>query len=1835
MDDVRQECSECHQKYDKGKRCPRSLFCGHTFCTTCLERVISGGTRRCPTCSRPFIALTAAQLPTDFTLLKGITSSAPSTTSLRTSDHFSHESKSGISAATASSRTTSSSSQDLKSSTSPTGTKSFQLPMIRTNATNFSFLDSKSTSESASSRFYSSGSRSKLRLSEDPKEASSLTDRKTKDDVDSPRSTTFLRYNSEELRESRPYSSLSYEFPTITTRFSTGNRESRTSQSSIASGNTAAQRAEDLATTSESPTNETPDTSTETRRSGFSHRFYTSRDELLTKTTPTTLESESKLTQSRPTGLIQLPLTSGVSRLLSQEQRPSGSGSTQLNPSSSSFKSPTPTDPHVSTSSFNKLPRLSKTDTTLRSSVSDVSSNTKTQVDEVDRSISSREREEESSVRRNTGNDAIKSKTMGSNTPSHVLKMCRSITTKSRNVSDNEEESSVASTVPSSSESNARNRENYYPRGLRQDSNESKDDIPASPYGSSGTPGFSRGLRAHLTSSNINRSESNKLIGEHREAMSDNESRDPEPSLQPVSNYYASLTRRENEATQSRTSVPPTGPNETSHQEEVKETSNEKLKTKSFDEENLDITYSHHRGRMVRITDKSKRFDRTLSASLKDLSVSKTETEASGLGSNRTLTRSLSAGPEHYDESESGTSSSASRESGRLARSSTLSARLSARTSFISRPIQEENEENLKENRSVEEKFHDRENELNKADKELRPTNRSSSLSTRLMSRTSFLSRTSSAEEDTHEGLGQGQDGSPGGASSSWRKIRKTKSEDHTTTSSWPDGSFHSVAPGEDKMTRMESHRRSKSNNFDPECKDVTPDSPDTKPSLPSSPPPTSTTTTSSNSICPDPPREGSTIDQEDEAVSGYQAENSEDESTASDGVSWPSDQMNKLSADKISRTGTNPSTDDESGSHSQASPSKYTTVEPNSVNQQERWMHYKSDDSPSEGEEPNVRTSYRTSGHEGFTSQEKSSVLASSSPFTASSWKSRSASSHPSYQSPLVGESQRTAGKDSKSLGPYADSSSQARVTEIDSVMKSRSSLSNNNTGDATPAEGMSGSSRMEERHQGHLSTTDQSPSSRTWHSRSGRSMQDSIRNLDDSSTSTASMTSSEIRPVSPLPQAARDFDTRYSRADTGRHEQRLARSRYSATQESTQRGKLSDPGKEKRIMSHSRICDTNTLSGMDVGTVSSAQSEDNSKETDTEESEDTSHSWRMPGTHREALGHTRTPNVPRRTSQGAALNSTLYGRPLTAGDKMDTQQAKRAKDSASDDQSKNSKSTRDDGVDDPRSGAAANISRHEVTRSNPRLRSSYDFDALQTNTTPAGKNQGTKLSRPVSTNSVQDIWRARNAKNRNYLTARMRQTRSTANEAPGEAETSEADVEARRARYQWPDNLHTDPESGDSKPNSSCLRMSFLRSNLQGKTEVDDESSESVSTFASQHHRLTQSGQRQGDGDGILNVPGVESAPIQEVSHTHSTPAGATDTNDAERADVKPPKQRGSDQDHKYPKSEATEGEGERSFDSLRNDQTETQALARDDMTLTDDQSQRHSFLRSPEPGTDSVDAPHLWKVPNSSNYRLRLTKPTPIETGLDALQTGPSILPADSQQDSNLIYSSTAGNFITEHTSAEQTSLKEEIRDSPQESRRKFGLVDNTKPDLSILTPEAPPGVGSCGTHGFLLHLYCKKCEAWVCDDCLDALHQPPPLGHCEVISAEEAVVHMKMAHSEFLTSKVNALDHFREELSKLLTECDDSTREHEANINQLNLKLQEEVRFLKGIESMRNLALQKMNQIDYWEDLLQQNATRINRSSSSREIFSAVHINRSNILANIMGGLALPESFLDES
>nr|XP_053650407.1 uncharacterized protein LOC128700943 isoform X1 [Cherax quadricarinatus]XP_053650408.1 uncharacterized protein LOC128700943 isoform X2 [Cherax quadricarinatus] len=64
--DKPEECNVCFSNYDEELRRPRTLLCGHTFCTQCIEDTIKNFQLICPSCRAEHSATAATQFPINY-----------------------------------------------------------------------------------------------------------------------------------------------------------------------------------------------------------------------------------------------------------------------------------------------------------------------------------------------------------------------------------------------------------------------------------------------------------------------------------------------------------------------------------------------------------------------------------------------------------------------------------------------------------------------------------------------------------------------------------------------------------------------------------------------------------------------------------------------------------------------------------------------------------------------------------------------------------------------------------------------------------------------------------------------------------------------------------------------------------------------------------------------------------------------------------------------------------------------------------------------------------------------------------------------------------------------------------------------------------------------------------------------------------------------------------------------------------------------------------------------------------------------------------------------------------------------------------------------------------------------------------------------------------------------------------------------------------------------------------------------------------------------------------------------------------------------------------------
>ncbi|XP_069160768.1 E3 ubiquitin-protein ligase TRIM13-like [Procambarus clarkii] len=78
MDNNPEKCSVCFNSYDDNQLRPRTLPCGRTFCSQCINNAIKNGQLTCPSCRAEHAATAATQFPINYGMealirkLKGI-----------------------------------------------------------------------------------------------------------------------------------------------------------------------------------------------------------------------------------------------------------------------------------------------------------------------------------------------------------------------------------------------------------------------------------------------------------------------------------------------------------------------------------------------------------------------------------------------------------------------------------------------------------------------------------------------------------------------------------------------------------------------------------------------------------------------------------------------------------------------------------------------------------------------------------------------------------------------------------------------------------------------------------------------------------------------------------------------------------------------------------------------------------------------------------------------------------------------------------------------------------------------------------------------------------------------------------------------------------------------------------------------------------------------------------------------------------------------------------------------------------------------------------------------------------------------------------------------------------------------------------------------------------------------------------------------------------------------------------------------------------------------------------------------------------------------------------
>ncbi|KAK7074214.1 hypothetical protein SK128_018361 [Halocaridina rubra] len=66
----------CSRQYNEDDRTPRTLACGHTFCTLCIINGISAAEITCPLCQRLHHAVGPRDIPVSLSLLRVVRTAA-------------------------------------------------------------------------------------------------------------------------------------------------------------------------------------------------------------------------------------------------------------------------------------------------------------------------------------------------------------------------------------------------------------------------------------------------------------------------------------------------------------------------------------------------------------------------------------------------------------------------------------------------------------------------------------------------------------------------------------------------------------------------------------------------------------------------------------------------------------------------------------------------------------------------------------------------------------------------------------------------------------------------------------------------------------------------------------------------------------------------------------------------------------------------------------------------------------------------------------------------------------------------------------------------------------------------------------------------------------------------------------------------------------------------------------------------------------------------------------------------------------------------------------------------------------------------------------------------------------------------------------------------------------------------------------------------------------------------------------------------------------------------------------------------------------------------------
>ncbi|XP_045128216.1 A-agglutinin anchorage subunit-like [Portunus trituberculatus] len=462
-------CGRCSLSYNKEERCPRTLVCGHTSCTSCLDALIQSNERRCPSCSRPFFSYSTVLIPKDFQVLRRLGESSKS--SLSSSYSSPLKLKSSLSVDSSLSRSSVSRERFSASST------------LAASKTEGSF-DIGGSVRPRSDRAESGLSAASAGVSSPPPPPSSAppTLDETSNDlqvsgaqvrspsgvdgVDGGSGGSFSRLSKSSSMDEAAgtYTTPSYSFPAIRTRLSSATSRATDTSTSITTATTTTKTelrpVKSLPPLSSSAAFKSPSISSPLSAEASSSPSFSTYTSPFLRTSSSSSSSSSSLNastiKSLQSGYKKLSLDSSKEMQGSHVTSPlsdpvDSSGLSRSMPSLHKLESKLSVPSGDSSQDQVDL-GLSKwklkTSMSLSRKSSDISSSSS--------SSSSSSRQDTSSLRmydKDTSSSHVRSFARSSATPTHVLRMCRSITSKTRPAADEIEmttQTSDPNTSPSS-----------------------------------------------------------------------------------------------------------------------------------------------------------------------------------------------------------------------------------------------------------------------------------------------------------------------------------------------------------------------------------------------------------------------------------------------------------------------------------------------------------------------------------------------------------------------------------------------------------------------------------------------------------------------------------------------------------------------------------------------------------------------------------------------------------------------------------------------------------------------------------------------------------------------------------------------------------------------------------------------------------------------------------------------------------------------------------------------------------------------------------------------------------------------------------------------------------------------------------------------------------------------------------------------------------------------------------------------------------------------------------------------------------------------------------------